>query len=99
MKNQIVKKLFKKLLPLIFLISSVFFHLCYSFVYANFNFANWDSGDESIMDIFSVLWTFLFIFYLYLIFIRILLRGVIKIAEANTSKDGAEILDGNSRAS
>ena len=54
-------KTFKKLLIifLIFLISSVFLYLCYSFVYTDFNFVNWDSRSRVEMISLSCLLTFL----------------------------------------
>jgi hypothetical protein len=60
-------KTFKKLLIifLIFLISSVFLYLCYSFTYADFNFANWDSksrGEIMILSISTFLLEWLMVF-------------------------------------
>jgi hypothetical protein len=57
MKNQTFKKLL--LISLIFLISSIFAYACYSFVYADFNFANWSSDSRGKMIYLSLLLTFL----------------------------------------
>ena len=50
-------KTFKKLLIifLIFLLPYIFFYLCISFVYADFNFANWQASTRGTMILFSSL--------------------------------------------